>query len=601
MTLLRRYLQHARALWLAAPGWSTLALALTVLEAAARTALMIAIGLFVGSLSESATYATWRWFLLIAALLVVGPLLQACLSAATARSSVAYLRYVSDLVAEVGVHPHGIEHLETPDLAGRLRTVVAATRDWSFVTGVDATWSIIGPRLAGVGALAVLMPWRWWVPLLVAASFFTLSKVFTGWISLAFDKLLTNPGDSRRRASYLRGLLTQTDSAKEIRLFGLADWLTDVYRATWYDAMTGLWRARRRGLGPVLLACLVMALMVGGAFALIGYDVTTGTISLAATVTMVQAILRLQSFGLLGDVSTALARNTSTLQALVGLRRELGLPAIAPVSPGDEVPRHPGGAAEVGLDEVSFTYQGSAEPAVKQVTLHIPAGQSVAVVGANGAGKSTIIKLLCGLYTPAEGTVRVDDADPAVDEAARRRVAVIFQDFARYHLSLRDNVALGAGSTDQPLLEQALTDAGGAVLLTRLDRGWDTVLSAEYDGGTDLSGGQWQRVALARALAAVAGGAGVLVLDEPTAALDVRSEAALFERFLEVTRGVTTILVSHRLSSVRHADRIVVLAASGIVEDGSHEELLALGGRYAELFTLQARRFARPSGNSVAR
>ncbi len=204
----RRYLQHARVLWLAAPGWSTLALALTVLEAVVRTGLMIAIGLFVGSLSESATHATWRWFLLIAALLVVGPLLQACLSAATARSSVAYLRYVSDLVAEVGLHPHGIEHLEAPDFASRLQTVVAATRDWSFVTGVDATWSIIGPRLAGTGALAVLVPWRWWVPLMVAASFFALSKVFTGWISLAFDKLLTSPGDSRRRATYLRGLLT---------------------------------------------------------------------------------------------------------------------------------------------------------------------------------------------------------------------------------------------------------------------------------------------------------------------------------------------------------------------------------------------------------
>jgi ATP-binding cassette subfamily B protein len=216
------------------------------------------------------------------------------------------------------------------------------------------------------------------------------------------------------------------------------------------------------------------------------------------------------------------------------------------------------------------------------------------MVGVNGAGKSTVIKLLCGLYRPDQGAVRVGGADPAQSQAARR-LAVIFQDFVRYHLSLRDNVGMGAIARqgEQQILDRALSDAGGNGLLERLESGWDTVLSAEYEGGTDLSGGQWQRVALARALAAVSAGAGVLILDEPTAALDVRAEAALFDRFLEVTRDVTTILVSHRLSSVRHADRIVVLdPGAGIVEDGSHEELLEAGGRYAEMFALQAQRFA---------
>ncbi len=198
------------------------------------------------------------------------------------------------------------------------------------------------------------------------------------------------------------------------------------------------------------------------------------------------------------------------------------------------------------------------------------------------------------------------------------------RNFVRYELSLRDNVSAGSadlagsagsvgsvGSVGDEQVARALTDAGGAGLLADLAYGWDTVLSPTYTRGTDLSGGQWQRVALARALAALAGGAGLLVLDEPTAALDVRGEAALFDRFLDVTRGVTTLLVSHRLSSVRHAERIVVLAGDAgdvggspggdpggvaegarIVEDGSHEELLATGGRYAEMFTLQASRFA---------
>ncbi|HZX07455.1 ABC transporter ATP-binding protein [Kribbella sp.] len=584
-----RYLQHARVLWAAAPVWSTLALALTLAEATVRTGLMIAIGRFAGSLVEPERQTTWQRFWLVAALLVTGPILQAVLTVVTARCSVAYLRYTFDLVAEVGLQPHGIGHLETPDVAGRLRTVVTAVRDWSFVTGVDATWSIIGTRLAGLGAIAVLAPWRWWVPLVVAASFFLVSKVFTDWISLAFDQLLATAGDGRRRAGYLRGLLTRSDSAKEIRLFGLVDWLSDVYRMTWYDAMAPLWMARRRGLGPVLLACLVMAVMVGGALVLIGFDVAAGAVALGGAVTMVQAVLRLQSFGVLGDVSTALARNTSALRALTGLRQELGLPATTPVRPSSDPRPRSAGAAEVCLQQVSFAYPGRSDRAVDRLTITIPAGQSVALVGVNGAGKSTVVKLLCGLYAPDEGTVRVDGGDPALDEATRRRVAVIFQDFARYPLSLRDNVVLGAA--DHAATEQALIDAGGAALLGQLEQGWDTVLSPEYDGGTDLSGGQWQRVALARALAAVADGAAVLVLDEPTAALDVRTEAALFERFLEVTRGVTTVLVSHRLSSVRHADRILVLADSGIVEDGSHDELLALNGRYAELFALQARPF----------
>ncbi|WP_246186768.1 ATP-binding cassette domain-containing protein [Microlunatus speluncae] len=290
------------------------------------------------------------------------------------------------------------------------------------------------------------------------------------------------------------------------------------------------------------------------------------------------------------------------LIGLIELRRELGLPAVDRVPPpvGDRTANDaPVIAAEVRLTGVSFGYPTRDTRAVSNVTLHIPPGQSIAIVGVNGAGKSTLIKLLCGLYTPDEGTVLVDQADPAVEEDARRKVAVIFQDFVRYQLSLRDNVRLGAGTDDhdQELLDRALVDAGGATVLERLDHGWDTVLSAEYEGGTDLSGGQWQRVALARALAAVAGGAGVLILDEPTAALDVRAEAALFDRFLEVTRGVTTILVSHRLSSVRHADRIVVLgdpadSGQGIVEDGTHEELMRRGGRYSRLFSLQASRFA---------
>jgi ATP-binding cassette subfamily B protein len=241
---------------------------------------------------------------------------------------------------------------------------------------------------------------------------------------------------------------------------------------------------------------------------------------------------------------------------------------------------------------VRFTYRGRVLPTLDGLTLHVPAGQSLAIVGENGAGKSTLIKLLCGLYEPDAGAVTLDGGMTPVQ--ARGRIAVIFQDFVRYRLPLRENVAFGhlplAG--DAAALNAALRDAGAGELLTRLPKGWDTVLSREFEGGADLSGGQWQRVALARALAAVRGGAGLLILDEPTASLDVRAETELFDRFLELTRGVTTILVSHRLSSVRRADRIVVVGEGRVVEDGSHDDLMRAGGRYAEMYSLQARRFA---------
>jgi ATP-binding cassette subfamily B protein len=206
-------------------------------------------------------------------------------------------------------------------------------------------------------------------------------------------------------------------------------------------------------------------------------------------------------------------------------------------------------------------------------------------------GKSTLIKLLCGLYEPDGGRILVGGHPPVT---ARGRIAVIFQDFVRYRLPLRENVGFGSlgRMQDTAELEVALRDAGAGELLARLPRGWDTVLSKEFEGGVDLSGGQWQRIALARALAAVRGGAGMLILDEPTASLDVRAETELFERFLELTKDVTTILVSHRLSSVRRADRIVVVADGRVAEDGTHDELMRLGGRYAEMFTLQAERFA---------
>jgi ABC-type multidrug transport system fused ATPase/permease subunit len=258
------------------------------------------------------------------------------------------------------------------------------------------------------------------------------------------------------------------------------------------------------------------------------------------------------------------------------------------ILPAQATPAH-----EIRLRDVTFAYPGSdaaaGRPVLEHFDLTIPAGSSLAIVGQNGAGKTTIAKLLCRLYDPQSGSIEADGIDLREFDLAswRSRVTAVFQDFVRYELPLRDNVA-PAGAPDEVV--QAALESAGAVNLAALD----TVLARGYDGGTDLSGGQWQRIALARALAAVKLGAGVVLLDEPTAQLDVRGEAEIFDRLLAATRHCTTILISHRFSTVRHADRICVLEHGRAVELGTHDELMALGGRYRTMFDLQAQRFHVP-------
>ena len=247
---------------------------------------------------------------------------------------------------------------------------------------------------------------------------------------------------------------------------------------------------------------------------------------------------------------------------------------------------------------VHFTYPGRDQPVYAGLDLTIQAGRSLAIVGLNGAGKTTLIKLLTGLESPQKGQIRIDGIDlTTLDQTTwRQSVAAIFQDFVRYELPARDNIGFGAierlpnDLSDQQLITIAQR-AGADTLLTALPSGLDTVLSRRFAGGTDLSGGQWQRVALARAMTAVEAGARVLVLDEPTAHLDVRAEADLYDRFLDLTHGLTTIVISHRFSTVRRADRIVVLQDGRITEDGTHETLVAAGGQYAQLFQKQAMRY----------
>ncbi len=250
---------------------------------------------------------------------------------------------------------------------------------------------------------------------------------------------------------------------------------------------------------------------------------------------------------------------------------------------------------EIRLENVRFAYPTSHRLVLDGLDLTIPAGKSLAIVGQNGAGKTTLAKLLCRMYDPTEGAITVDGIDLREFDIAswRSRIAAVFQDFVRYELTLRDNVAPAGAQSDADVLA-ALEQARAANLADL-----DTVLSRAYQNGRDLSGGQWQRVALARGLCAVRLGAGVVLLDEPTAQLDVRGELEIFDRLIDATRGATTILISHRFSTVRRADLICVVEGGRVVELGSHAELIADGGRYKEMFELQASRFDDPEAETL--
>jgi ABC-type multidrug transport system fused ATPase/permease subunit len=309
---------------------------------------------------------------------------------------------------------------------------------------------------------------------------------------------------------------------------------------------------------------------------------TNGTLDLGAAVIYAQAAIGTSMIAF-GGLNWALDGSAAPVAAV--LRLEQAMEPAGALESGtqsaDGLPVH-----EIHFRDLTFGYPRGA-PVLEGFDLTIPAGSSMAIVGQNGAGKTTLAKLLCRLYDPQSGAVEIDGVDVREFDldSWRKRVTAVFQDFIRFELSMRDNVAPSGAPDDA--VRAALREAGGADLADL-----DTILARGYEGGTDLSGGQWQRVALARALCAVQLGAGVVLLDEPTAQLDVRGEAEIFDRILTATRGCTTILISHRFSTVRQADRICVLEHGKVVELGTHDELMAQRGRYFTMFDLQAQRFA---------
>ncbi len=499
--------------------------------------------------------------------------------------------WLYDELTHACVAPPGMGHLEDP----RLTTDLTMARDFDLgISGpplsiaMDFIASGLVELVGGIASALVLAAFAWWAPLVLVGAW-----AATHWLlresAIWFDRNTEEVRAAQRHADYAYRLAVDPPAAKELRLFGLSGWTVERFGSQRRKLLDLQWKATRLREKPVLWSLLIVLSANLLVFWAIANAAADGRLALGMAVTFASAAVGVSMIAF-GGLSWAVDGASAPAMAVLRLREAMAAAGALPR--GSDEAAHGMPARNIRFRDVSFKYPvGEGVPVLDHFDLTIPAGSSLAIVGQNGAGKTTLAKLLCRLYDPQLGAIEIDGVDlRELDvEMWRSRVTAVFQDFIRFELPLRDNVS-PAGAPDG-VIEAALTEAGAAHLASL-----DTVLARGYEGGTDLSGGQWQRVALARALCAVKMGAGLVLLDEPTAQLDVRGEAEIFERILKATRKATTILISHRFSTVRQADRICVLEHGRVIELGTHEELMAAGGRYRTMFELQASRFETEEG-----
>jgi ATP-binding cassette subfamily B protein len=589
-----------RLLWSAGPGWTALVAALVAANAVLPIGSLVALGYAVGRIPAAARshlHGTPGRDLAVALVvsgvvysltLLTGPFqewLSACLKARLVD------RMQSRLMAAVS-EPVGVAHLEDPETNDQLDLVRGKLTGYLPADAPVALAGTVGTRLSGFLACAVVATFRWWLGLGLLLVWLVIRRPLR---ELVLKQVIgfRAKAEVMRRAWYFLLISIRPTAAKELRVFGLGDWVVDRYREHWEQAMagtrTGLDGLRRRVWA---LAGLVLG-MYGAACGMLAYAALHHQIGLRELSVMLPMLPATMYAGTIttADITSewmvaALPDQESLETKLLTAREELtgsrdpeGLPAET-----------------VRFEGVGFAYPRG-EQILDGLDLEIPAGRSTAIVGVNGAGKTTLVKLLARMHDPTEGRITVDGVPLRELDARRwqRQIAVVFQDFNRYPMPLADNITFGAVEFRGDAEGRTRAAARAGALELANETGWSTVLSRQYEGGTDLSGGQWQRIALARALFAVEHGARVLVLDEPTAWLDVRAEAAFFDRFLDLTRDLTSIVISHRFSTVRRAGHICVLDGGRLAERGSHDELMARGGRYAEMFRLQAARFEEPA------
>jgi ATP-binding cassette, subfamily B, bacterial len=476
-----------------------------------------------------------------------------------------------------------LERFEDPAFYDKLQR--ARRHTMGRVVLLGTVMGIAQQLLTVLSLLAILLAFNAWLLLILIVAILPAFIGETHFAGLSYS-LFYGWTPERRELDYLRFVAASDDTAKEVKLFGLSEWLIERYARLadrYYAANRGL--AVRRAITGVALSTLATVAYYGAVLFIL-IEAVRGRLTIGEFTLLTGSFDRSQ--GLVSGVLTQAASVYEESLFLQDLYDFLGMRPRAPAAPGARPFPSPVRSGFV-FEDVGFRYPDSERWALRGVSFTLAPGDRIALVGENGAGKTTLVKLLTRLYDPTEGRILLDGVDlKDYDlEGVRRAIGVIFQDFVRYDLKLRENIAVGRiDGLDDP---ERIADAAGKSLavdvIERLPGGLDHMLGRRFDGGANLSGGEWQKIALARAYMR---DAQVLVLDEPTAALDARAEYQVFRRFSELTAGRIAVLISHRFSTVRMADRILVLEGGGVIEQGSHEALLEADGVYADLFKLQA-------------
>ncbi len=504
---------------------------------------------------------------------------------------------VAILEKALGLDLRFFEDAEFYDKLTRARRE-ASSRPIALITG---SFGLVQSILTLVGYAALLLRFSAWTVVALALATVPATVAEMRYSKLAFRVRNWRSPESRRLL-YLEYVLANDEHAKEVKLFGLGPLLLDRYKSLSERFYTEDQRLYvRRAVWTQLLSLLATGTFYG-AYAAMAVLAAAGKLTLGNMTMYVVAFRQgQQAFqSALGAIGDMYEHNLymANLWDFLAIANGLPAPGFKLQEENRELPGQPGllkpeaRSLEPGIvmEDVGFRYPGKDAWALRHVSLAIPKGASLALVGENGAGKTTFVKLLTRLYEPTEGRILLDGRDLKDWDAdvLRKRFGVLFQDFNQYQLKVRENVGLGSVDhlEDAPRIERAVERGGASDVVSSLKEGLEAPLGRWFADGTELSGGQWQKIALARAF--MREDADILILDEPTAALDAEAEHAVFERFRALAEGRTTVVISHRFPTVRMAQKIVVLERGSIVEQGSHDELVEMGGKYARMFALQA-------------